>query len=143
MRRVLLLCPLLLAACVETGGLSTGGAEGTPRFGASVVDVTARPSQVTFRMADGSRCIGERPEGERSGWSGVTDEACGYALPYSVSFSRGGQARRFTIEDPGGTLTGGGQAGPRAEVFVTDTDGQRRLFVRPLRNAVFEDAPTG
>jgi hypothetical protein len=120
----------VLAACQPVGGSGPTGSEiaGPPR----VAVVEARANRVILRISDGSRCVGSRPEGERSGWSGITDEACGYALPYTVAFRQGGSPQRFTIEDPRGTLTQDGVPGPRAEVFVTDTDGQRRLFVVPL-----------
>ncbi|MEM8823024.1 MAG: hypothetical protein AAGF30_05375 [Pseudomonadota bacterium] len=130
MRAALFLTLPVLAACQPIGGveLTEDIAAGPLR----VVAAEARASRVTFQVSDGSRCVGERPEGVQSGWSGVTDGECGYALPYTVAFRQGGPAQRFTIEDPRGTLTQEGAPGPRAEIFVTDVDGQRRLFVTPL-----------
>ena len=126
---------ILLGACqIEglpetlTGRTSAPADDGPLR----VVAAEASASRVTLRVSDGSRCIGTRPEGVQSGWDGATDPECGYSIPYRVMFRQGGAAQRFTIEDPGMPLGADGTPGPRAEVFVTDIDGQRKLFLSPL-----------
>ncbi|MEM8851312.1 MAG: hypothetical protein AAGE03_14935 [Pseudomonadota bacterium] len=129
MRFALLLMLPALAACQAIDGF---GPEEVVEGPLRVIAAEARANRVTFRVSDGSRCVGQRPEGTESGWSGVTDPDCGYALPYRVLFRQGGSSQRFVIEDPRGTLTEEGVPGPRAEIFVTDVDGQRKLFVTPL-----------
>lgn len=137
MRPLVCLLPLALAAC-QTVGSSGPLVESNivvPEGETRIVAVQATPDRVTFRMSDGSRCIGIRPEGTPAGWSGATTD-CGFALPYTVTFRQTAVPQRFTIEAaPAGT-------GPRAEIFVTDTDGVRRLFAAPLADNVrFEAAP--
>ncbi|MEM7642024.1 MAG: hypothetical protein AAF366_05800 [Pseudomonadota bacterium] len=129
MRFALLLMLPALAACQTIDGF---GPEEVVEGPLRVVAAEARANRVTLRISDGSRCVGERPEGTDSGWSGVTDPGCGYALPYTILFRQGGSSQRFAIEDPRGTLTEDGVPGPRAEIFVTDVDGRRKLFVTPL-----------
>ena len=142
----LALLALPLAACVDTvsGFGGRGGAVPTPdpipAGQIRVATVSARPSAVTITLSDGTRCVSARPEGVPSGWSGTTSD-CPYAIPYVVTFARGGDPSRFTVERPGGAITRDGTPGPRAEVFVTDLDGVRRLFVVPLPERVFGDAP--
>lgn len=129
MRPILLLLPLAIAACQPVSS-GTGGSAvvDIPPGEVRVAAVDASPSQVTFRLSNGKRCVAERPEGEPGNWSGVTSgEDCGFRLPFAVTFKQGAVPQRFTIEAaPAGT-------GPRAEVFVTDVDGVRRLFSAPLR----------
>lgn len=142
--RYALALPLLLAACVEGdpfGGVSSGVAEGSQSGPVRVVDVALRPNRLTLRMSDGARCVSERPEGETSGWSGVTGD-CAYQLPVAVTFVQGGDASRFSIETNPGTPVGDdGKIGARAEVYVTDVDGNRKLFVRPIPGpGVFQTA---
>ena len=131
------LLPVLLAGCVVTEGIPRAPADG-PSATAFVSEVTVRPSRLVIRMSDGARCVADRPEGERSGWSGVTSD-CGYELPYAVTFARGGVPSRFTIEESFGTTDRDGNPGPRAEVFVTDVDGNRKLFLRPLSPELFAE----
>lgn len=138
MRLAPLLCLPALAACVEAGGRAGGPVAG-PSDGVRVAEVSIRPSRLAVRMSDGSTCEGLRPEGETGNWSGVTD-GCAYALPYTVTFARGGNPARFAIEQGFGTVTEEGAAGPRAEAFVTDVDGVRRLYISPLPDSVFRDA---
>ncbi|MEM7490403.1 MAG: hypothetical protein AAF390_14875 [Pseudomonadota bacterium] len=137
---VLLLLPFI-AACqgVDGFGLTEEGVDDGPL---RIVAAEARASRVTLRLSDGTRCVGERPEGVQTGWSGVTATDCGYGLPYTVAFRRGGSPQRFTIEDPRGTLTEQGVPGPRAEVFVTDVDGTRKLFITPLGRGTRLEAPS-
>lgn len=140
MRFSLLLALPILSACQPTGFGTTEPAvpAGPPRVAA----VEAGGNAVVLRMSDGSRCRAARPEGTRSDWSGVTDPECGYQLPVTVAYRRGGAPQRFTIEDPRGTVGADGRPGARAEVFVTDVDGQRRLFVTPLSaGTTLSDAP--
>lgn len=133
--RILLALPLLLAACVESDPFAAVGsdvADGSQAGPVRVVDLSLRSNRVTLRMSDGARCVSLRPEGEVSGWSGVTTE-CPYQLPVSVTFVQGGDASRFTIEENIGAPIGeDGKIGPRAEVYVTDVDGNRKLFLRPI-----------
>ena len=131
-----LLSALATAGCVGVGG-QAGGPIAGPSDGVRIADVNVRPSRVAVRMTDGATCVGERPEGTSSGWSGVTG-GCPYQLPFVVTFARGGSPSRFAVERPFGTQTPEGTPGPRAEVFVTDVDGVRRLFVRPLPERLFE-----
>ncbi|MFO6462984.1 hypothetical protein [uncultured Jannaschia sp.] len=133
MRPVLFVLPLALCACVPitTTGDGAEAVAGPPRVAGAV----ATGSRVNIRMTDGARCVGIRPEGQQSGWSGVTGD-CAYQLPYTVSYKQGGSTARFTIEDPQGIDVSGGQLGARAEIFVTDVDGTRRLFVSPLGSNV-------
>ena len=146
----LLALPLLILAACQGGdpfAAITDGVPRAPRDGPSaearVADVAVRPDRVTFRLTDGARCVSNRPEGETGNWSGITQD-CGYQLPFSVTFSAGGgDASRFTIEDSFGTLTPEGGSGPRAEVFVTDVDGIRKLFIRPLPARFFDVADAG
>ena len=141
MRRLLPLLPLVaLAGCIDSFGGGTARAPGgIPEGAVRVSEVAVRPGAVTIRTSDGARCVSERPEGTAAGWSGVTAD-CGYALPYTVTFARGGDPSRFVVEEPGGAITADGTPGPRAEVFVTDVDGVRRLFVVPLPDRFFADA---
>lgn len=133
MRPILFLLPLALGACQVPGTAITGGASNSgvavPPGQVRVVSAAATPGTVTIRLSDGSRCTGLRPEGTPGGWSGVTAD-CGYALPYTVTFKQAGVPQRFRIEAaPAGT-------GPRAEIFVVDVDGVRRLFASPLGSNV-------
>ncbi len=138
MRHALPLLPLALAACIPAGAPGPGVA--VPPGEVRVVEATATPSTVTLRLSNGERCVGTRPEGETGNWTGVTGD-CGYGLPYAVVFRQGGDPARFRVEAPAGALGRGGAPVPRAEVFVTDVDGQRRLFVAPLgSNVRFEAA---
>ncbi|WP_179379520.1 hypothetical protein [Jannaschia marina] len=129
MRAVFLLLPLAIAACqpIVPGAGGSGQGAPVPAGEVRVAAVSASPSRVTIRMSDGARCVVERPEGTPGNWSGVTSgEDCGYQLPFTVAFKQGAVPQRFTIEAaPAGV-------GPRAEVFVTDVDGVRRLFAAPL-----------
>ena len=127
-----------IAGCVDVGG-QAGGPVASPSAGPRIADVQVRPNRLTVRMSDGARCVAERPEGVQSGWSGTTAD-CGYALPFTVTFARGGDAGRFSVEEGFGSVTETGVPGPRAEVFITDVDGVRRLFMRPLPERVFADA---
>ena len=140
---LLLLIPLALGAC-QPIGVEGSAAQGVvvPEGEVRVVEARANASRVTLRLSDGSRCVGMRPEGVPGGWSGVTGD-CGYALPYSVVFRPGGDdPARFRIEAPTLPLGPDGRPGPRAEIFVIDVDGVRRLFTAPLgRNVRFEPAP--
>ena len=138
----LLLAPFALSACIESP--LTGMMDGTPRMpeaGPSaetrVADVRVTAARATFLMSDGARCVAFRPEGAESGWSGVTSE-CGYSLPFDVVFAIGGDPGRFTLEDGFGVVGPAGEPGARAEVYVTDVDGIRKLFVRPMPEALFE-----
>jgi hypothetical protein len=129
-----------LAACVPVlPGLT---ARDIPPEEVRIASVAAAPTRLTVRLSDGARCVARRPEAERGGWSGVTAD-CGYALPFTVSFRQDGSASRFVIEDPTGVpVAEDGGPGPRAEVFITDVDGQRRLFIAPLGRGVrFETEP--
>ncbi|CTQ32919.1 hypothetical protein [Jannaschia rubra] len=139
MRFAVLLLPFALGACQA---IETALDDGTPRTGDAppsaevrVVGVKARPDRVTIRLSDGARCVGERPENEPGGWSGITT-GCGYQLPYTVVLKQGVEGQRYTIETP----TAG--TGPRAEVLVTDVDGIRRLFTSAFGPDVrFETLP--
>ena len=149
MRHAILLPFLALTACVDTLGAGLGGGRSVaaapdpiPAGTVRVAQVAVRLPEITVTMSDGARCTGVRPEGEVSNWSGVTGD-CPYRIPYVVTFARGGDPSRFVVERPGGAMAADGTPGPRAEVFVTDTDGVRRLFVVPLPDRVFGVAPTG
>lgn len=142
---IILALPLLGAACVPstfTDGRSAAP-DGTPSGETRIAAVEATPRRLVVRLSDGARCVSERPEGVPGGWSGVTPAECGYALPYTVTFQEGGSPSRFIIEDPTGVPVGpDGGPGPRAEVFITDVGGQRRLFISPLGpNVRFETLP--
>ncbi|SFI20260.1 hypothetical protein [Jannaschia pohangensis] len=139
----LALVPLALAACQPISG--AGGATSTPVPSGQVrvADASATPNRLTLRMSDGARCVADRPEGQTGGWSGVTQD-CGYALPFTVAFYQSGTAQRFTIEATPVPLGPDGRPGARAEIFVTDVDGVRRLFISSLGpNVRFETAPQG
>ncbi|SDY91006.1 hypothetical protein SAMN05444004_10466 [Jannaschia faecimaris] len=127
MRPALLLLPLAIAACQPVTSGTQGVGANVPPGEVRVAAVDATPSRVVIRLSNGKRCVSERPEGVPGNWSGVTSgEDCGYKLPFAVSFKQGATPQRFTIEAaPAGV-------GPRAEVFVTDVDGVRRLFASPL-----------
>ncbi|CTQ50416.1 hypothetical protein [Jannaschia donghaensis] len=131
MRPVLLLLPLAIAACQPILPGASGAAANIPPGEVRVASVAATPARVTLRLSNGKRCVAERPEGVPGNWSGVTSgEDCGYRLPFAVTFKQGAVPQRFTIEAaPAGT-------GPRAEVYVTDIDGVRRLFAAPLGSNV-------
>ncbi|MEL6586901.1 MAG: hypothetical protein AAFY65_19160 [Pseudomonadota bacterium] len=123
-----------VAACVPVGdGGSVGPSAAVTEPGqVRIVSAVATPGRLTVRLSDGARCIGERPEGVQTGWSGVTGD-CAYQLPYTVTFKQGGHPQRFTIEDPTGVPGAAeGAPGPRAETFITDVNGQRRLFISSL-----------
>lgn len=135
MRPFLILLPLALAACQALDGGTSRPGDAVPAGETRIVDARATPNRMTLRLSDGARCVSERPEGVRGGWSGVTAD-CGYQLPFSVAFKQQPKPQRFTIEAPVAP------EGPRAEIFVTDLDGVRRLFVSPLGRGVrFEPAP--
>lgn len=137
---ILFALPLAASACVPLA--LPGAVDATiPPGEVRVAAAEASPDRLTLRMSNGERCIAERPEGETGGWSGVMAE-CPYPLPYMVTFQQGGAAQRFVIEDPTGfPSNGSGGPGPRAEVFVTDVNGARRLFVAPLGPNVRFGAP--
>lgn len=129
---LLLALPFLSACVVEGSGIGPAAEPG--KLG--IVDAVASPSRLVVRLSDGTRCVAPRPEEARAGWSGVTAE-CGYALPFQVTFKQGGAPTRFLIEDPTGIPQAeDGRPGPRAETFITDVDGQRRLFITPLGDNV-------
>jgi hypothetical protein len=135
----ILALPLIGAACVPLAPVEP--VYPVPEGEVRVISANASPERLVLQLSDRSRCVAERPEGETAGWSGVTSD-CGYALPYTVMFRSGGNPARFIIEDPAFLPPGPeGGPGPRAEVIVTDLDGQRRLFVTPLGDRVrFEPA---
>ncbi len=133
------LAVLLAAGCQPiTGAFDDAAARSgviVPEGEVRVIEASASPSVVEIRLSDGARCTADRPEGEAGGWSGVTSD-CGYQLPYTVTFQQGTVPQRFAIETP----TAG--TGPRAEIFVTDVDGVRRLFSSPLGDNVrFDTGP--
>ena len=67
-----------------------------------VSEVALRPSRLTIGLSDGTRCVAQRPEGVRSGWSGTTAD-CGYQLALHGPPSRAaGDPARFAVEGPGG-----------------------------------------
>lgn len=137
MRPILFILPLAIAACqpiLDAGGVEQGVA--VPPGEVRVAAVSASATQVTIRMSNGNRCRAERPEGQTGNWSGVTSgEDCGFALPFAVTYKQGAVPQRYTIEAaPAGV-------GPRAEVFVTDVDGVRRLFAAPLGPNVRFETP--
>lgn len=138
MRLSLILLPLALAACIPVGGGGTPPVA-VPPGQVRVVQAQATPSTLALRMSNGERCIATRPEGVQGSWSGTTGD-CGFALPFTVTYRQGGDPARFRVEAPSGAALGpGGVPGPRAEVFVVDVDGVRRLFSAPLgRNVRFE-----
>ena len=127
MRSILLLLPLAAAACAPVGTTVANGPTVAEAAGpARVAFVGPARGGFVMRMTDGARCRALRPEGVNTGWSATTTD-CAYALPYTVAFTARTPAGRFGIEE------GFGLAGqPRAEVYVTDTDGQRKLFLSPL-----------
>ena len=140
MRPFLCLVPFALMACQPIGAPAPG-VRAIPEGEVGVIGVRASPSQVTIRLSDGSVCEGVRPEDEPGGWSGVTGD-CPYALPYTVTFRQGGVPQRYVIEAPQLPVGPDGVPGPRAEVFVTEPDGVRRLFMSPLdRNVRFGPPP--
>ena len=117
-------------ACAPVGAPSGGPTAAAPSGPPRVAFVSAGANQVTITMTDRARCTGARPEGTNSGWSGTTTD-CAYQLPYSVEFRTAAPPGRFGIEEGFGI----GQ-GPRAEVYVTDTDGVRKLFLASLGSNV-------
>jgi hypothetical protein len=140
--RLTALCLLTIpmAGCIPfpIGGIDRG----IPLEEVRVAAVEVTPTRLSATMSNGDRCRAERPETERGGWSGVTSD-CPFALPFTVTFQQAGSGSRFIIEDPTGVPVGeDGGPGPRAEVFLTDVDGQRRLFIAPLGpNVRFETMP--
>ena len=137
MRPIILV--LALGACVPAGLGLPGAGVAVPPGEVRVTRAVVTASTVTLRLSNGERCLGARPEGTTGNWTGVTAE-CGYALPYAVFFRQGGSRSRYIVEAPGAPLAPDGTPGPRAEVFVTDVDGQRRLFTAPLSNVRLEVA---
>lgn len=133
MRSILTLLPLALCACVPTGATDPGVV--VPPGEVRVIGADATPSLVTLRMSNGDRCTAARPEGVAGNWSATTGD-CGYALPVTVTYKEGGNPARYRIEAPVGALGADGVPVPRAEVYVIDVDGQRRLFVAPLAGNV-------
>lgn len=138
MRPILLILPLAIAACqpiLDTAGAGQGVE--VPPGEVRVAAVAASANRVTIRLSNGARCRAERPEGVTGNWSGVTaGEECGFALPFAVTYRQGAVPQRYTIEAaPAGV-------GPRAEIFVTDVDGVRRLFAAPLGPNVRFETPT-
>lgn len=138
MRPTSILLPLALAACIPFDGGGTAPVV-VPPGQVRVVAAQATPSMIALRMSNGERCTATRPEGVTGSWSGTTGD-CGYALPFTVTFRQGGDPARFRVEAPSGAALGpDGTPGPRAEIFVVDVDGVRRLFTAPLgRNVRFE-----
>jgi hypothetical protein len=135
------LLPLALAACVGTEALGPGSGVPVEPEVLTIRAVEVGAERVVIRMTDGARCVGARPEGETGGWSGVAAE-CPYPLPYTVAFRVGGSPQRFLIEDPTNLpITPEGRPGPRAEVFVTDVDGIRKLYISPLGPNVRMELP--
>ncbi|MEM9795672.1 MAG: hypothetical protein AAF919_04240 [Pseudomonadota bacterium] len=136
MRRVLCLVPLAVAACQPVPG-----AVDVPPGEVRVVSATANAQRAVIRLSDGARCVSDRPADAQAGWSGVTAE-CGYELPFTVTYRRGGERpQRFKLEESFGAVDAEGNPVARSEIFVTDTDGVRRLFVAPLGRSVrFETA---
>jgi hypothetical protein len=104
-----------------------------------VASVALRMADVRIALSDGTRCTDTRPEGEESGWSGVTS-GCGYQIPYVVTFALSGEPARFAVE-AGVPASPDGTPGPRAEIFVTDLDGVRRLFIVPVAERLFAEGP--
>lgn len=134
MRHITMLLPLALGACV---GFVVPVPSGVivPPGEVRVVGAEASPTQVVLRMSTGDRCLATRPEGQTGNWSGITGD-CGFALPVSVVYRQGGNSARYRVEAPVGALGADGATVPRAEVFVVDVDGQRRLFTARLADNV-------
>ena len=124
------LAALAGVACAPVGAPTGGTFPAEPSGPPRVAFVAAGANQVTITMTDRARCVGLRPEGTNSGWSGTTTD-CAYQLPYSVEFRTAAPPGRFGIEEGFGI----GQ-GPRAEIYVTDTDGVRKLFLASLGSNV-------
>lgn len=122
---------LPLAGCQDIVAGTNRAPQGGPSEGTRIVEARATATRVILKLSDGARCVGLRPDEAAAGWSGVTAD-CGYELPYTVTFRSGGDPTRFTIEESFGTADAEGRPGPRAEIFVTDVDGTRRLFLSPL-----------
>ena len=134
MRPITMLLPLTLAGCIDIGAPLESGVV-VPPGEVRVVAAEASPEQVVLRMSNGDRCLATRPEGQTGNWSATTGD-CGFALPVSVVYRQGGNPARYRIEAPAGALGRDGLAVPRAEVFVVDVDGQRRLFTARLASNV-------
>ena len=125
---------IILGGCLGLTACTAMPVAMVPSGSARVAEVSVRPDVLSITMTDGVRCVAERPDDIRTGWSGTTHN-CGYALPFSVLFFAGAEdSARFAVE-PGPEVIGAdGTLMPRAEVYVTDADGVQKQFVRRLDN---------
>ena len=125
---------MILGGCLGLMACTATPVEVVPSSSARVAEVSVRPDVLSITMTDGARCVAERPEDIRTGWSGTTDN-CGYALPFSVLFFAGAEdPARFAVEPGSEVIAADGTLMPRAEVYVTDVDGVQKQFVRRLDN---------
>lgn len=132
----------ILLGCLVVAACSEVPVTREPSDLTRIQDVRIRPDVLTITMSDGARCIAERPEEIKSGWSGVTDN-CGYALPFTVTFFQGGRnPARFVVEEAFGVLDGEDILQPRAEAYIRDVNGVQKLFVSPLSNVTFGELPS-
>lgn len=125
---------MILGGCLGLLACTATPVEVVPSSSARVAEVSVRPDVLSITMTDGARCVAERPDDIRTGWSGMTDN-CGYALPFSVLFFAGAEdPARFAVEPGPAVIAADGTLMPRAEVYVTDVDGVQKQFVRRLDN---------
>ena len=137
------LAVLALGACVDAVGSRVAVApDPIPEGQVRVASVAMRLPTLVVTTSNGARCVAERPEASASGWSGTTAD-CPYAIPFVVTFARGAQPSRFSVEAPGAGRAGAAVPDTRAEIFVTDLDGVRRLFMVAVPERLFAEAPTG
>lgn len=125
---------IILGGCLGLMACTATPVAMVPSRSARVAEVSVRPDVLSITMTDGARCVAERPDNIRTGWSGTT-ENCGYALPFSVLFFAGAEdPARFAVEPGPEVICADGTLLPRAEVYVTDVDGVQKQFVRRLDN---------
>ncbi len=121
MHRLLVLLPLVLAACVATEA---------PTTGMSPQSVTLSRERLAVRMSNGQTCTGGvLTTGARS-WNGPL-AGCPEGWRFRVQLSDRTNPARFVVEEVMTALTIEDALAPRAEVTVTDPNNNATTFVSP------------
>ncbi|MBI1219179.1 MAG: hypothetical protein GC186_11580 [Rhodobacteraceae bacterium] len=118
MKRLILILPLVAAACATFGPPEP-------------VEAKLSTEQLVVTMSNGETCVGDRAAGTpiTTGWSGKLS-GCSQALPYEVSLD----PHRNLLQGFFGELfklIGLNGLAPNGQVRVTDSAGRAMMFISP------------
>jgi hypothetical protein len=122
MRRLVLLFPFALAACVATPEAPTAGM--TPR------EAVLSTKQLSVLMSNGKTCFGGVLTDGAKSWNGPL-AGCPEGWRYRVVLSDSTNPARFIVEEVLTALTIEDALAPRAEVTITDPNNNATTFVSP------------